>query len=204
MEEQVISNGMHKFSGICTYCETDKNGFYNKDGYLIIIDNCIYKCLTDPDDGYRSYGEFEKVDDPSIKCTNIFPAQDVLVKFIKTEYKKFYEFINVNNAETVLLIGTDYSEDYYPVAIMYYDPKNLPINIERQTHNFARELQERLVQCCIDYINEIDNKDIDRVIFSADCLQESAKAGYWQPCTDSTCELQKNTDDGYIDYGFSA
>lgn len=54
------------------------------------------------------------------------------------------------------------------------------------------KLQERLVQCCIDFINETGNKDIWRVAFTADCLQESAKEGKWVPCTDSTCEVEGN------------
>lgn len=53
-------------------------------------------------------------------------------------------------------------------------------------------LQERLVQCCIDFINETGNKDIWRVSFTADCLQESAKEGKWTSYTDSTCEVEGN------------
>lgn len=57
----------------------------------------------------------------------------------------------------------------------------------------AFKLQERLVQTCIDFINEYKDdeqvKEIQIVEFTADCLQESAKHGSWQPCTDSYCEL---------------
>jgi hypothetical protein len=58
----------------------------------------------------------------------------------------------------------------------------------------ALKLQERLVQTCIDFINEYKDdeqvRQIERVEFSSDCLQESAKHGEWQSCTDSYCTLQ--------------
>jgi len=59
-----------------------------------------------------------------------------------------------------------------------------------EANKLARELQDRLVQCCLDFINEKGNTDIWRVNFTADCLQESAKHGKWCACTDSVCELE--------------
>jgi hypothetical protein len=58
----------------------------------------------------------------------------------------------------------------------------------------------------LDFINEkgVDASEIDRVIFTADALQESAKYGSWQACTDSTCELEKWTNDGFETISFSA
>lgn len=57
----------------------------------------------------------------------------------------------------------------------------------------ALKLQERLVQTCIDFINEHKDdeqvKEIEIVEFTADNLQESAKHGEWQPGTDSYCSL---------------
>ena len=58
----------------------------------------------------------------------------------------------------------------------------------------ALKLQERLVQTCIDFINEHKDdeqvKQIELVEFSVDGLQFSAKEGSWQPDTDSSCILQ--------------
>lgn len=57
----------------------------------------------------------------------------------------------------------------------------------------AFELQKRLVQTCIDFINEHKNdeqvKEIEVVEFNVDNLQESAKNGKWLPYTDSYCSL---------------
>lgn len=58
----------------------------------------------------------------------------------------------------------------------------------------ALKLQERLVQTCIDFINEHKNdeqvKEIEIVEFNVDGLQFSAKEGSWQADTDSSCILQ--------------
>jgi hypothetical protein len=58
----------------------------------------------------------------------------------------------------------------------------------------ALKLQERLVQTCIDFINEHKDdeqvKEIQIVEFKVDGLQFSAKEGSWQPDTDSSCVLQ--------------
>ena len=57
----------------------------------------------------------------------------------------------------------------------------------------AFKLQERLVQTCIDFINEHKDdeqvKQIEIVAFNVDNLQESAKHNKWHPCTDSYCAL---------------
>ena len=57
----------------------------------------------------------------------------------------------------------------------------------------ALKLQERLVQTCIDFINEHKDdeqvKEIQMVEFRADNLQESAEHNEWQYCTDSFCCL---------------
>ena len=63
------------------------------------------------------------------------------------------------------------------------------------------KLQERLVQTCIDFINEHKDdeqvRQIEKVAFNADCLQESVKHGKWHPSTDSYCAVygEKPIDD---------
>ena len=58
------------------------------------------------------------------------------------------------------------------------------------THDDIRELQDRLVQTCIDFINEKGLTDIYGVSFNADSLAESAGYGSWQPCTDSYIKVE--------------
>lgn len=74
-----------------------------------------------------------------------------------------------------------------------------PTEIPRQD-DLARELQERLVQTCLDFIKEKGDKYIWRVEFSADELQESAKEGKWMPCTDSFITLEGIVFDESVKY----
>jgi hypothetical protein len=61
-----------------------------------------------------------------------------------------------------------------------------------------KELQERLVKCCIDFINEKNLGDLETVSFRVDMLQESAKAGAWHPSSDSSISGYEYT---YYDNG---
>lgn len=67
-------------------------------------------------------------------------------------------------------------------------PDDDRLNLTKEEH--IKELQERLVQTCIDYINEKGLVDIYSVSFNADSLAESAKYGSWQPCTDSHIKVK--------------
>ena len=53
-----------------------------------------------------------------------------------------------------------------------------------------KELQEILVQTCLDYINKHGLTDIYSVSFNADDLAYSAKHGKWQPATDSYIRVE--------------
>ena len=53
-----------------------------------------------------------------------------------------------------------------------------------------KELQEILVQTCLDYINKHGLTDIYSVSFNADELAYSVKHGKWQPATDSYIKVE--------------
>ena len=57
------------------------------------------------------------------------------------------------------------------------------------TEEHIKELQEILVQTCIDYIKKNNLTDVDAVHFSADGLGESVEYGEWTPGTDSYIKL---------------
>ena len=61
------------------------------------------------------------------------------------------------------------------------EPYSNPVTTEDQ----LSELQDILVQVCINYININGLTDIDEITFSADSLQRSAHFGKWVPATDS-------------------
>lgn len=62
--------------------------------------------------------------------------------------------------------------------------------------NPAYELQKRLIQCCIDFIQETENTEIDEVLFNVDNLQVSAEHGSWHPGTDSACTINGYNEKG--------
>lgn len=59
-------------------------------------------------------------------------------------------------------------------------------------NKLASNLQDRLVQCCIDYIKETGNMNIESVRFSVNGLQWSAECGGWHPGTDSACTIENS------------
>ena len=65
----------------------------------------------------------------------------------------------------------------------------------KTTEGNVDELQEILVQTCIDYINANNLDDIDEVSFSVDSLGYSAKHGEWTPSTDSHIRVVGIQDD---------
>ena len=58
------------------------------------------------------------------------------------------------------------------------------------TQDNIRELQEILVQTCINYVKQHNLTDIDEIFFSVNGLSEdSYNAGKWMPSTDSSIEV---------------
>ena len=55
----------------------------------------------------------------------------------------------------------------------------------KTTDVLIAKLQDRLIQCCIDFINENNLGDLEHVDFTADGLQISSEFGKWSPATDS-------------------
>lgn len=82
---------------------------------------------------------------------------------------------------------------------MESNSEGYPTEIPRQD-DLAKDLQERLVQTCLDFIREKGDKYIWRVEFTADELQESAKEGKWMPCTDSFITLEGIVFDENVKY----
>lgn len=142
MKNDLISNGIHYLSGVGSIQFTDENSLnYNEiEGYLFEIDGITYLAYLDPNDGWRSYGVIQPT--AKYKCQYRFPPQKVVVtnKHINGKqtddlgYSKDLnqDFLIIKDAilnKEVLAVGTDYSEDYYPVAIFRYSPMNLYSNV---------------------------------------------------------------------------
>ena len=78
------------------------------------------------------------------------------------------------------------------------EPYSNPVTTEDQ----LSELQDILVQVCINYININGLTDIDEIAFNADSLQRSAHFGKWVPATDSYIRAvgYEETNNGEINY----
>lgn len=85
-------------------------------------------------------------------------------------------------------------------AVGYKDSELDEMKNKQITHEQTRQLQDILVQTCIDFINEQGLKDVDAVYFSADSLQESAKFNEWTPSTDSFLTLEGVEYDEIVDF----
>ena len=98
------------------------------------------------------------------------------------------------NLRNVIVLYNSLSDNEKKVFIkesIGYDDFDLDNMVNKQiTHEQTRELQDILVQTCIDFINENELKDVDAVYFSADSLQESARCNEWTPSTDSVLTLE--------------
>lgn len=140
----LISDGVHYLSGI------GSTSFHNEwndeeiEVNLFKIDDVVYGAYVDPDDGYRSYGCITATPEfVGMKCDTEFPPQKVIVENVKKEIPSCVEndwvgidkeLLIIKDAilnKNVLVVGTDYSEDYYPMAIFDYQPMNLYVNVER-------------------------------------------------------------------------
>ena len=74
--------------------------------------------------------------------------------------------------------------------------KKFPLQIcqdEEITKKF-RDLHTELVNKIISFCKE-NNIIVDELHLNADCLEDSIKAGSWQPCTDSCLSFEKFTED---------
>lgn len=138
--ENLISDGIHYLSGIGYSTKEDGWGYKDINVYLFCIDGKTYGAYEDPDDGYRSFGCLEEMD---AKCQYTFPPQAVRVVnervdrinhedgWHEYEDKFMTHILDAVNGKEVLVVGTDFSESYYPMAIFNYTPENLEINKNR-------------------------------------------------------------------------
>ena len=67
------------------------------------------------------------------------------------------------------------------------------------TTNDIKELQEKLVQTCIDFVKEKNLTDIDMVRFNVDGLEDSIEFGEWTPGMDSYIGVEGLQDESYLD-----
>lgn len=94
------------------------------------LDGKVYIATEDPDDGYRSSMEDLTVGD--WQMTNIFPALRVIGRYrTKGSYSgtdDVLELVDVGTGNTVLEVGTENVDDYYPGFVASFHPEAMTPN----------------------------------------------------------------------------
>ena len=116
------------------------------------------------------------------------PKRDKGVKKI-LDKKKDFNIKEYTDADRVLNEYEKLSKEdkrNFEIGLQALKSENLePYSNPVTTEDQLSELQDILVQVCINYININGLTDIDEIIFNADSLQHSAHFGKWVPTTDS-------------------
>jgi hypothetical protein len=95
---------------------------YGKNGNGVFsLDGVAYEAVEDPDDGYRSYMDEIKVIAPVEKAFEV----PVVVEYINKDDKDELVFRDSRNGKTVLSLGTDCLDEYYPLYFFDYTPQNI-------------------------------------------------------------------------------
>ena len=116
------------------------------------------------------------------------PKRDKGVKKI-LDKKKDFNIKEYTDADRVLNEYEKLSKEdkrNFEIGLQALKSENLePYSNPVTTEDQLSELQDILVQVCINYININGLTDIDEIAFNADSLQRSAHFGKWVPATDS-------------------
>jgi hypothetical protein len=100
---------------------------YDESNYIkFCLDGVNYMCMEDPEDGYRSSMDGVFVSDEP--CSTVIPPPSVLAVMNMQDGSEILNLIDRETLETVLSVGTDRTDDYYPLSISYWNPAGLVWN----------------------------------------------------------------------------
>lgn len=134
-------HGFHAFNGVELGQIEDPNGINSglSEHEMVNcvrfgLDGKVYEIWEDPSDGYRSYVGGIRISKNPLKSK--IPAIRVNCKYITTREDyygsvvscKILEFVDVQNGNVFLSVGTDHIDDYYPICRFEYHPELLSIN----------------------------------------------------------------------------
>lgn len=158
--------GSHKLQGFDTSIPNKKIDDCKEadDGICFILDDKKYQIYCDPADGYRSYLT-DLYTDESVKCSNCFEAEEVLI----ADAAKLYEDHNLEGIVILSMTGkiigkivTDHSDDWYPYARVEWYPENLMLNQKKQNKLTIFSIDIPLKQI------EVKNKGINNIYYQID------------------------------------
>lgn len=115
--------GSHTLDGV----DQGVEGFGSASAISFRLDGVVYTAVEDEDDGYRSSLDRLIVQDDDHAIKNTFPAVQVVAR-IQRGSPEVLEVIDSTTGKTVLEIGTDNCDDYYPSFRGSFWPENMAIN----------------------------------------------------------------------------
>jgi hypothetical protein len=122
--------GLRELSGVDRGHIADDSLFRDAKTLKFVLDGKTYTAIEDPNDGYRSTCRNLEVIDGN-HAANRFPPQRVMAVMRKDgDYCKnnVLELLDTVTGKVVLSVGTENTNDYYPMCIMSFNPENMAIN----------------------------------------------------------------------------
>jgi len=106
------------------------------------LDGKVYIAIEDPNDGYRSSLASLAQYTSEVRLENTFPGARVLVRHKSTnehgQEADMLEFLDVETGLSVLEVGTNNSDDYYPSFVASFHPENMAANTALQREGKTR------------------------------------------------------------------
>lgn len=118
-----------------------------------ILDGNGYSASEDESDGWRSY--LNDLNSFNGRIRNTFDETEVVIQEDDSDAGVF-NFICSDNGKTVLRLGTDYSDSWYPVCVMEYTPENLPMNDIKKRNSGGTSYE--ILSSILNVIKEEKNK----------------------------------------------
>ena len=124
--------GLHKLSGVGRRGKRCDEYAWRAsiNQFFFTLDGVTYAATEDENDGYRSC--MDKLEILDEKPVIMFDPIDVVCHMQKDDNSDILEMIDIRNGKTVLLVGTDYYDSYYPCFINEWIPENLAVNVDKE------------------------------------------------------------------------
>ena len=129
--DSLVGGGTLDAVDMFTESVKESYGDYYNDCQLVRfrLNGTVYTAMEDPSDGYRSSME-SLIVSPGAEMKNVFPAVRVVGRKKTSGYgtNDTLELIDIITGKTVLEVGTDNSDDYYPSFVGSFWPENMATN----------------------------------------------------------------------------
>lgn len=120
--------GFHDLTGVDRLGEKHELYQYGGNEYCdvirFVLDGVTYAAIENPSDGYCGHLHGLFISDTPI--TNSFPPVRVFAR--TRDDHEILDFYDVKNGKSVLSIGTDYNDEYYPTFVATFTPEDMSIN----------------------------------------------------------------------------